>query len=95
MPARSTLGDHRATLPLRAITCAKPIADAVRTILDVCGHDVAPQYDPSKPDAIPYRMLDTTKADAVLGRRRRTSFHAGIAATVSWYRATSEVDRAA
>lgn len=74
---------------------ALTIADAVRTILEVCGHDVAPQYDPSKPDAIPYRMLDTTKADAILGRRQRTSFRAGIAATVSWYRASSEVDRAA
>lgn len=74
---------------------ALTIADAVRTILDVCGHDVAPQYDPSKPDAIPYRMLDTTKADAVLGRRPRTSFRAGIEATVRWYRASSEVDRAA
>jgi GDP-L-fucose synthase len=74
---------------------ALTIADAVHTILDVCGHDVAPRYDPTKPDAIPYRMLDTTKADAVLGRRPRTSFRAGIEATVSWYRASGEIDRAA
>jgi len=74
---------------------ALTIRDAVATILDACGHDAAPQYDPSKPDAIPYRMLDTTKADAVLGRRARTCFRDGIAATVAWYRATSEVDRAA
>ena len=74
---------------------ALTIKDAVQTILAVCGHDAEPQYDPSKPDAIPYRMLDTTKADAVLGRRPRTSFHAGIAATVAWYREASEVDRAA
>jgi GDP-L-fucose synthase len=74
---------------------ALTIADAVRTILEVCSHAVAPQYDPSKPDAIPYRMLDTTKADAILGRRPRTAFAAGIAATVAWYRASGEVDRAA
>jgi len=74
---------------------ALTIRDAVGTILDVCGHDATPQYDPSKPDAIPYRMLDTTKSDAVLGRRPRTSFRDGIAATVAWYRATSEVHRAA
>jgi GDP-L-fucose synthase len=74
---------------------ALTIKDAVRTILEVCGHDAEPQYDPSKPDAIPYRMLDTTKADAVLGRRRRATFRAGIEATVAWYRAASEVARAA
>lgn len=74
---------------------ALTIRDAVRAILDVCEHDATPQYDPSKPDAIPYRMLDTTKADAILGRRPRTPFRDGIAATVAWYRSTLEVDRAA
>jgi len=74
---------------------ALTISDAVQTILQVCGHDAAPRYDPTKPDAIPYRMLDTTKADAVLGRRQRTTFRAGIEATVAWYRAASEVARAA
>lgn len=74
---------------------ALTIRDAVRTILDVCEHDATPVYDPSKPDAIPYRMLDTTKADAILGRRPRTSFRAGIDATVRWYRTETEVDRAA
>lgn len=71
------------------------IRDAVATILEVCRHDAPPQYDPSKPDAIPYRMLDTTKADAILGRRPRTSFRDGIEQTVRWYRALVEVDRAA
>jgi GDP-L-fucose synthase len=74
---------------------ALTIRDAVQTILEVCGHDAVPQYDPAKPDAIPYRMLDTTKADAVLGRRQRTTFRAGLEATVAWYRAASEVARAA
>ena len=71
------------------------IRDAVATILAVCGHDATPQYDPTKPDAIPYRMLDTTRADAILGRRPRTSFEAGIGQSVRWYRALTEVDRAA
>jgi len=71
------------------------IREAVRTILDVCRHDATPQYDPTKPDAIPYRMLDTTKADAILGRRDRTPFRAGIEQTVRWYRDRTEVHRAA
>ena len=38
MPARSTLGDHSATLPLSATTCAKPIADArAQDAADVAG----------------------------------------------------------
>ncbi|MEW6272303.1 MAG: NAD-dependent epimerase/dehydratase family protein [Thermodesulfobacteriota bacterium] len=74
---------------------ATTIREAVRTILDVCGHRPEVRFDASKPDAIPYRMLDTTRADAVLGPRRRTSLADGIAATVRWYRDGAELGRAA
>jgi len=66
------------------------IRDAVSAVLRACDHSVMPRYDRTKPDAIPYRMLDTTKADAILGRRRRTTLRAGIEATVRWYRTTRE-----
>jgi GDP-L-fucose synthase len=89
----------------RACTCeplnvaagrATTIREAVGVILDACGHRAEVRFDATKPDAIPYRMLDTTKADAVLGPRPRTSFADGIAATVRWYRDTvTEVGRAA
>jgi GDP-L-fucose synthase len=61
------------------------IREAVSVVLEVCDHAVAPQYDESRPDAIPYRMLDTTRADAILGPRQRTSLRSGIEKTVRWY----------
>lgn len=64
------------------------VREAVGTILNVCGHRVMPQYDATKPNAIPYRMMNTTKFDAVFGKKRRTSFEEGIRKTVDWYRST-------
>lgn len=64
---------------------ALTIAEAVEVILDVCGHHVRPVYDPSKPDAIPYRRLDTTNFEQRLSRKARTPFREGIRRTVAWY----------
>lgn len=64
------------------------IRQAVAMVLDACGHAPTVRYDPSRPDAIPYRLLDTTKADEILGPRRRTPLRDGIVETVRWYRAT-------
>ncbi len=66
------------------------IREAVAVVLEACGHAPALRYDPTRPDAIPYRLLDTTKADQILGPRRRTAFRAGIEETVRWYRAARE-----
>lgn len=62
------------------------IRDAVKVILDVCGHNVIPQYDETKPTAIPYRMLNTTKFESIFGKKKRTPFREGIAKTVEWYK---------
>lgn len=64
------------------------VREAVGTILKVCEHRVTPQYDETKPNAIPYRMMDTTKFDAVFGKKQRTPFEEGIRQTVDWYRST-------
>lgn len=64
------------------------IREAVKIILDVCGHNVAPEYDVTKPNAIPYRMLNTTKYTSIFGNRRRVSFNDGIRKTVEWYKST-------
>ncbi len=83
----AVLERHCTCTPLN-LAAGRPmtIREAVHAILEVCGHRATPIFDPSKPDAIPYRMLDTTAADAALGVRRRTDFRDGIAATVRWYR---------
>ena len=64
---------------------ALTVREAVHLILDVCDHQTLPRYDATKPDAIPYRMLDTTRANALLGVRPRTPFRTGIEQTVRWY----------
>ncbi|HTL48853.1 MAG TPA: NAD(P)-dependent oxidoreductase [Verrucomicrobiae bacterium] len=60
------------------------IGEAVKTILQVCGHSVAPQYDESAPTAIPYRVLDCTKFEQLLGPLPRTSLEEGVRRTVAW-----------
>jgi len=64
------------------------IEDAVKTILEVCGHVGTIEYDSSKPSAVPYRAVSTTKVDSFLGSSDRTSFREGIKRTVQWYQAS-------
>lgn len=65
---------------------ALSVRTAVKTILDVCDHNVTPEYDETKPSAIPYRMLNTTKYESVFGKRKGLSFREGIKNTVDWYK---------
>ena len=67
------------------------IKDLVDVVLDICDHHVSPQYDPDMPSAVPYRVLDNTKANALLGRIEKTSLREGIRKTVEWY--TSDLSR--
>lgn len=72
---------------------ALSVRTAAKTILDVCGHNVTPEYDETKPGAIPYRMLSTTKYESIFGKRKRVSFIEGIKKTVDWYTLTMDADR--
>ena len=67
------------------------IKELVRVILDISDHRVIPQYDPVKPTAVPYRVLDNTKADTLLGKIDKTPLEKGIQKTVEWY--TSNLSR--
>ena len=64
------------------------IREAVKVILDICHHNVSPQYDETKPTSIHYRVLDIMKLNSVIGPRKRTSFAEGINKTVEWYGST-------
>lgn len=64
------------------------IREAVKIILSACGHKARPVYDETKPNAIPYRQLDTTKFEALFGKRERTPFEEGIRRSVAWYQST-------
>ena len=61
------------------------IGELVDIILKVCNHPVTVQYDPAKPSAISYRVLDNTKCDKILGKMNKTSLEEGIRKTVEWY----------
>ncbi len=61
------------------------IGELIKVILDICDHPVFPQYDPDKPTAIPYRVLDNTKFNTLLGEMKKTLPEEGIQRTVEWY----------
>ena len=69
------------------ISNGKPtiIEELVEIILEVCDHHVNAEYDSTKPTAVPYRVLDNTKSDKILGEIKKTDLIKGIQHTVNWY----------
>lgn len=64
------------------------IKEALQMMLEVDGYtDAKIQYDSSKPSMIPIRLIDTAKAEKVLGFKARTGLREGIRRTIEWYRA--------
>jgi GDP-L-fucose synthase len=62
------------------------IKDVVGAILRAAGHDKAQVvFNSAKPTAIPVRMVDTSKAERLLGFEPTVSLEAGLADTVRWY----------
>ncbi|MCX6655471.1 MAG: NAD-dependent epimerase/dehydratase family protein [Candidatus Bathyarchaeota archaeon] len=65
------------------------IKQALQTILEVDGYTNANvRFNPSKPSMIPIRLIDTTKAETILGFKARTGLRGGIKRTIEWYRKT-------
>lgn len=62
------------------------LRDIVDTILDLTGHKSNVQYDSSKPDAIMYRVLDTTKSRFV----PQTNLRNGLIKTINWHKSLRE-----
>jgi GDP-L-fucose synthase len=86
------LNEHCIADPIN-ISYGTPVSikELVKAVLDTCDHHVAPQFDPAKPTAVPYRVLDNTKAETLLGRIEKTPLEKGIRKTVEWY--TSDFSR--
>jgi GDP-L-fucose synthase len=61
-----------------------PIVDLVDLICKVVGYKGGVQFDSSRPDGVPRKMVDTTFA-ASLGWRARTPLRDGLTATYRWY----------
>src|SRR5215216_6592658 len=60
------------------------IRDLVGLICNVVGYKGGIQFDSSRPDGVPRKMVDTNFA-ASLGWRARTPLRDGLAATYRWY----------
>lgn len=66
------------------------IREIVSTILAVAGHSEANiVFNSSKPTAIPFRMVDTSKAKRLLNFEPAISLDQGIRDTVEWFAAQS------
>jgi GDP-L-fucose synthase len=61
--------------------------DFLRAALDV-ESNYNPQiiFDTSKPSMIPIRLIDTRKAEKLIGFKAQTSLKEGLQQTMSWYR---------
>jgi GDP-L-fucose synthase len=63
------------------------ISEVVSEVLKAAGHDRARLiFDASKPTAIPFRMVDITKARTLLGFEPAIRLEDGIRETVEWYK---------
>ena len=66
------------------------IKEILQMILEVDGYtDAKIKFDTSKPTMIPVRLIDTTKAEKLLGFKAKTELTEGIRKTIDWYRKTA------
>jgi GDP-L-fucose synthase len=63
------------------------IKEILRICLEEDGYTGATvEFDATKPSMIPVRLIDTTKAERILGFKAHTGIREGIRKTLSWYR---------
>jgi GDP-L-fucose synthase len=61
--------------------------DLAHKIKDAVGYQGTIEWDPSRPNGQPRRMLDVSRAKQKFGFSAKTSFEDGLAKTIAWYRA--------
>lgn len=64
---------------------------SIKEILNICldmedFRSAVVEYDTTKPSMIPVRLVDTAKAESILGFKARTGIREGIGKTMAWYR---------
>jgi GDP-L-fucose synthase len=62
------------------------IRDLIELIAKLTGFTGRIDWDATKPDGQPRRMLDTSRAEAEFAFRARTGFEDGLRRTIDWYR---------
>lgn len=60
------------------------IKDLAFLIKDIMGYNGELKFDPSKPDGMPKKLLDSSKA-ADLGWKAKTGLRDGLKSTIDWY----------
>ena len=67
------------------------IKEVANIIVTAAGHDQADiVFDTTKPTAIPFRMVDTSKAKNLLGFEPQITLKDGLTDTVHWYSSTRD-----
>ena len=70
------------------------VKEILQIILELDGYtDARLIFDTSKPSMIPIRLIDTTKAETVLGFRAQTELREGLKKTIEWYRESRNLPR--
>ena len=70
------------------------VKEILKTILELDGYTNAKvAFDTSKPTMIPIRLIDTTKAETVLGFKAKTDLREGLRKTIKWYRESRNIPR--
>ena len=70
------------------------VKEILQIILEVDGYtDAKIKLNPSKPSMIPIRLIDTTKAEKLLGFKAKTDIREGIRKTIQWYRKTYKIEK--
>ena len=63
------------------------VKEVLQTALKIDGYkDAQIQYDTTKPSMIPVRLMDTTKAQKLLGFKAKIDIREGIEKTIQWYK---------
>ena len=65
------------------------VADIARAVAEAVGFRGRVAWDTSKPDGMPRKVLDTSRARERLGWHARVGLADGLAETVRWYRSSS------
>jgi GDP-L-fucose synthase len=63
------------------------IKQALQMMLEIDGYtDAKVVYNATKPSMIPVRLIDTSRAEQLLGFKAKTGLREGIGKTIKWYR---------
>jgi GDP-L-fucose synthase len=67
--------------------CGHSVNEILQTLLELDGYQGARiVYDKSRPTMIPIRLIDTSKAERLLGFKAKVDLREGLRRTLEWYR---------